>query len=64
MPVVPKKRQSLTAAKSKSRKTDHTSHHASEGLESGDIDAKVETGFGLSGGDWVKEVRPRKPVAQ
>ena len=46
MPAVPKKRQTLTAAASKSWKTDHTSHQASEALEKGGVYASIEIGSG------------------
>jgi hypothetical protein len=41
MRVVPKKRQILTAAASKSWKTDHTAHQASEALEKGGVYANI-----------------------
>ncbi len=46
MPEVPKKRQILTAAVSKSWKTDRTAHQASEALEKGGVYANIEIGSG------------------
>jgi hypothetical protein len=43
-PVVPKKRQILTAVASKSWQTDRTAHQASEALEKGGVYAKVVIG--------------------
>lgn len=45
-PVVPKKRQILTAVASKSWQTDRTAHQASEALEKGGVYAKVVIGSG------------------